>query len=397
MNSSQSQLSVQSVVILGGLMGCASLATDVYLPAMPQISADLHGQAALTISGFLIGFAVAQLFWGAISDKIGRKMPLYMGMWLFCVGSVGCALSQNIEQMVFWRVFQAFGASTGPMLARAVVRDVYGQTQAAQLLSVLMLIMAVVPIVAPLLGGQIIRFSTWHAVFWFQAIIVVILLLSLFLLPETYPKTRRTNLPLRITFSHYWILLRNHQYLCYVACIGFYYSAIYAFVAGSPLVYIHYFYVIPQHYGWFFAANIVGIMSVSLANKRLLKYCSVYGLLRAGTALAALAGVALVLCSGFHWGGLWAVVVCVFFFHSANGVVAACGTAGALTQVAPNMVGAASALLGSVQYGSGIISALLLACFADDTPWTMSWMMGLFAICSALTAYRIRHQADTVS
>lgn len=383
-------LSTQSIVILGGLMGCASLATDLYLPAMPQIAADLHGKVELTISGFLVGFALAQLLWGAISDKIGRKIPLYIGMLLFCIGSVGCALSQSMEQMVFWRVFQAVGASTGPMLSRAVVRDVYGQTEAAKLLSILMLIMAIVPIVAPLLGGQIMRLSTWHAVFWFQATLVALLFVALMLLPETYPTTQRTHPSLRQTFHHYWILLNNQPYLYYVACIGFYYLAVYAFVAGSPAVYIDYFGVSPQHYGWFFAANIIGVMSVSLANNRLLTYFSVNHILKAATLIAALAGSILMLCSFFHVGGLWAVVVCVFFFHSANGVVAACSTAGALTQVPTHMVGAASALLGAVQYGSGIFSALLLACFADGTPWTMSWIIGVFGLCSALTALSIK-------
>jgi len=141
-------------------MAFTSLSTDIYLPAMPTIAEELQGNAELTITGFLIGFAIAQLIWGPISDNIGRRIPLFIGMVVFAVGSAGCALSESIGQIVFWRVFQAFGACTGPMLARAMVRDLFSRTQSAQALSTLTIIMAIAPIIGPLLGGQIIRFST---------------------------------------------------------------------------------------------------------------------------------------------------------------------------------------------------------------------------------------------
>lgn len=143
--------------ILGALMAFISLSTDIYLPAMPQMAQELNGNVELTVTGFLAGFALAQLIWGPMSDRIGRKIPIFIGMILFVIGSIGCALSQSIEQIVFWRVFQAFGACTGPMIGRAMIRDLYGRTQAAQMLSTLMVIMAIAPIAGPLLGGQIIK------------------------------------------------------------------------------------------------------------------------------------------------------------------------------------------------------------------------------------------------
>ena len=150
------------LVVLGTLMAFTSLSTDIYLPAMPQMTKDLQGNVELTITGFLIGFALAQIVWGPISDHFGRRYPVMIGLVLFIIGSAGCALSQTIGQIVFWRVIQAFGACTGPMLARAMVRDLYQRTQAARMLSTLMVIMAIAPIIGPLLGGQIIRFSTWQ-------------------------------------------------------------------------------------------------------------------------------------------------------------------------------------------------------------------------------------------
>lgn len=118
--------------ILSALMAFTSLSTDIYLPAMPEMGRDLNGDAELTLTGFLIGFALAQLFWGAVSDKIGRKKPLIIGIVLFIIGSVGCALSSSMMELLAWRVFQAFGACVGPMLSRAMIRDLYGRTEAAK-------------------------------------------------------------------------------------------------------------------------------------------------------------------------------------------------------------------------------------------------------------------------
>ena len=137
------------LLILSALMAFTSLSTDIYLPAMPTMEKQLGGNSELTITGFLIGFAIAQLIWGPISDRIGRKLPLFIGMVLFVIGSVGCALSESMSAVVFWRVFQALGACVGPMLGRAMIRDVFAQSQAAQMLSTLIIIMAVAPIAGP--------------------------------------------------------------------------------------------------------------------------------------------------------------------------------------------------------------------------------------------------------
>ena len=141
-------------------MACTSLSTDVYLPAMPTMERQLHGDAELTITGFLIGFAIAQLIWGPISDRIGRKLPLFIGMALFVVGSIGCAMSQSMSEVIIWRIFQATDACVGPMLSRAMISDVFENSEAAKMLSNLVIIMAAAPIIGPLLGGALLR--DWH-------------------------------------------------------------------------------------------------------------------------------------------------------------------------------------------------------------------------------------------
>ena len=378
------------VIILSALMAFTSLSTDIYLPAMPLMAADLHGNAELTITGFLIGFCVAQLIWGPLSDHFGRRLPLFIGMALFMIGSVGCALSTDITQIVFWRVFQALGACTGPMLARAMIRDLFSRTRAAQMLSTLMIIMAIAPIAGPLLGGQMIKFTSWHAIFWLLAVIGGLMFVSLFWLPETLPEEKRVKASLPSAFRNYYALLTNTTFMRFTLCLTFYYAAAYAFITGSPFVYITYFGVEPQHYGWLFALNIVGLMSMSVINRRLVQRYSLEMLLKFAVVTAAVAALVLAVATKLEIGGLILIVAAVFVFFSMNGIIAATSTAAALDSV-PNVAGSASAFMGALQYGSGIISSLLLALLSDGTPWTMSWIIGLFTVASAVMALSTRN------
>ncbi|WP_319529558.1 multidrug effflux MFS transporter [uncultured Cohaesibacter sp.] len=379
------------IIILSALMAFTSLSTDIYLPAMPIMAKELNGNAELTVTGFLIGFAIAQLVWGPISDSIGRRKPLFIGMLVFVVGSVGCALAQSMEQIIFWRVFQAFGACTGPMLSRAMIRDLYSRTQAAQMLSTLVMVMAVAPIIGPLLGGQIIHFSTWHAIFWLLAGIGLLMFLSIFKLPETLSKENAASSSLLSALRNYATLMKNREFMRYTLCVTFYYVAAYGFIIGSPFVYINFFGVNYQYYGYLFGLNVVGVMVVSYFNRFLLSRYSMDLLLKLSTAAAFLATVALSLAVYSGAASLIFVIVTVFVFFSLNGIIAATATAAALDEL--KTAGSASALIGSLQYGSGIISSLLLTVFRDGTPWPMAWIMTLFTFaCMATVLFKPRQQ-----
>lgn len=377
------------VAILSALMAFTSLSTDIYLPAMPIMAKELQGNVELTITGFLIGFCLAQLIWGPLSDHFGRRLPLFIGMALFIIGSAGCALSTTLTQIVFWRVFQALGACTGPMLARAMIRDLYSRTRVAQMLSTLMVIMAIAPIIGPLLGGQMIKVASWHAIFWLLAVIGVLMLILLAWLPETLPAEKRVRASLTSAFHNYALLLKNSQFMRYTLCVTFYYVAAYAFITGSPFVYITYFGIDPQYYGWLFALNIVGVMSVSLVNRRLVHRYPLETLLKFAVVVAAVATLVLALAAKLAIGGAVLIALPIFIFFAMNGIVAATSTAAALDSV-PHMAGSASALVGSLQYGSGIVSSLLLAGFSDGTPWTMAWIIALFTVASAMIALTTR-------
>ena len=375
--------------ILGALMAVTSLSTDIYLPAMPEMAKELQGDAELTVTGFLIGFAVAQLIWGPISDQIGRRKPMFIGMVLFTIGSLGCALSTSMEQIVFWRVFQAFGACTAPMLARAMVRDLFSRTRAAQMLSTLMIIMAIAPIGGPLLGGQMITFTTWHSIFILLAVIGGFLFLSIFLLPETLNTDKRTKASISSAFVNYFRLLSHKTFMRYTLCVTFYYVSAYAFITGSPNVYITYFGIDAQHYGWLFAVNIVGVMGMSFINRSLVHRFELQTLLKIATGIATIATLVMAVTVKADFVPIYFIIAMVFIFFSMNGIVAAVSTAAALDEV-PHIAGSASALIGSLQYGSGIISTILLAFFNDGTPWSMVWIMSLFTLFSFLMVLRAK-------
>ncbi|WP_206105967.1 multidrug effflux MFS transporter [Olivibacter sp. XZL3] len=371
---------------LGALMAFTSLSTDMYLPALPEMQKELHGNMELTITGFLIGFSIAQIFWGPISDRFGRKCPLALGMLLFIIGTIGCALLHNISHMIFWMVVQAFGGCTGPMISRAMVRDRFGITKAAQMLSTLMIIMAIAPIIGPLLGGQLLKISSWQSIFWFLTVVGVLMFVCIMRLPETLPSEKRQGASLGNTFGKYKQLLSNRRFMKYTLCVTFFYVGAYAFIAGSPFVYITYFGVEPQYFGWLFALNILGLMGLSFANRKLITRYKLDTLLRTASSIAMVAGIILAVLVKSDITGIYGVLTAVFFFFSMNGIIAATATASALDGV-PEMAGTASALLGSLQYGSGILSTILLAMFGDGTPWTMSWIIALFTIACAGTAF----------
>lgn len=373
---------------LAALMAITSLSTDIYLPAMPQMMKDLQGDIELTITGFLVGFSIGQLFWGPISDRYGRKLPMTIGLLLFIIGSIGCALSTTIVEIVLFRVFQAFGACVGPMLSRAMVRDTLEKIKAAEMLSTLMTLMAIAPIIGPLIGGQLLKFTTWHSIFWLLALIGFLMLIAAIRLPETLPNKKRKGTSLWEAFKKYKILFRKRDFMVYTLCVTFYYVAVYAFVAGSPLVYINFFGLSPEDYGWLFAVNIVGIAALSFINRYLVRRYTLDNLLKTSTAISMLAGLLLVTMAYTGFGGLWSIAISVFFVLSMNGVIAACSTASALDKV-PEMAGAGSALLGALQYGSGIVSTLLLAFFGNGSgnPLTMGWIISLFTILAALMAF----------
>lgn len=386
--------SLSFLVILSAFMAFTSLSTDIYLPAMPSMQHELGGRAELTVTGFVIGFALAQLIWGPISDHIGRKKPLFIGTVLFIIGSIGCALSTSMEVVVLWRVFQAVGACTGPMISRAMIRDRYDSTQAAQMLSTLMMIMAAAPIIGPLLGGGLLIVGTWRLIFWLMVAIGIAMFLSIHLLPETLGEAKRSHDSLGRSFKNYSKLLNSKKFMIYTMSVTFFYVAVYAFIAGSSDIYINYFHVRPEVYSLLFGLNILGVSLMSMVNRHLVSRFNLSQLLLLSTSLAFIFSLLLVLMGVTHSFGLIGIVIPIFLIFSTNGIVAACANAAALNTVPDEMAGSAAALLGSLQYGSGVIPSILLAVFADKTAATMTIIIAMAIFLSAVMGWLGRENND---
>ncbi len=389
--ATQDRQSIFVLAILGLLMGFASISTDVYLPALPVMAKALgsnDGAMAWTISGYLIGFSLGQLLWGPIGDRYGRRPPIAMGLGLFVIGSAGCALSASAWAIIGWRVAQAAGACAGVVLARAMVRDLYAGQRAAQMLSTLMTVMAIAPLLGPLIGGQILLHASWRAIFWVLVVVGVATMMALFALPETLPPGQRNREPLRLALAAYGQLVRQRQLMGYAGAIGFYYVAAYAYIAGSPFAYIEIYHVRPQSYGLLFGAGIIGIIVANLLNARLVTWLGGVRLLRWGTLVAASAGAVLAIDALTGWGGLAGLALPLLAVTGMNGLIAANAIAGAMSHF-PERAGAVSALVGAIQYGSGIIGSALVGACADGTARPLGWVIGSSCVGALACAWLI--------
>ena len=377
------------LAILSLLMAFASISTDLYLPALPAMAQALHaghGAVELTISGYLIGFSLGQLLWGPLGDRYGRRLPIAIGLVLFILGSAGCALSTDAPMLIGWRAVQAVGACASVVLARAMVRDLYAGHRAAQMMSTLMtVVMAIAPLLGPSAGGLILQVASWRAIFWTLAGVGLATLAALRALPETLPPPRRNHAPLGRAFATYAQLLRNRRVLGYAGAGGFFYGGMYAYIAGTPFAYITYHHVSPQLYGLLFAAGIVGIMLTNQINARLVRKMGGDRLMRIGTLGAAIAGGLLAIDSWTGWGGLPGLVIPLFLFVSATGFIVANSIAGALGSF-PERAGSVSALIGAIQYGTGILGSALVGVLADGTPWPMGAVIAAMSLGSVLCA-----------
>jgi MFS transporter, DHA1 family, multidrug resistance protein len=362
------------ILIFGLLSTMAPLSIDIYLPALPTLRRSLaanESQALITLSAFLIGSGAGQLFAGPLSDRFGRKPLLLAGLGFYILASAGCALASTISAIICWRFLQAFSGCIAPILVQAMVRDLYDRDESARILSLNMLMMGMAPIVAPLLGGQVLLWLGWRAIFWALAGFGVLCFLSAFTLPETLDPSRRIGgRPLSLLLG-YFELLRSRRYVGYVGCTFFYFCCLFAFIAGSPFVYIDYFGVSPQYYGFLIAVNMLGMMGASYLNSRAAVRYGADRLLHIACYAGVGASLALVMTGLTGFGGLVGIALPVFITVSLLGVITSNAMSGALA-TAPGRAGAAAALAGALQFAGGAFSSAFLSWFADGGPRAMS-------------------------
>jgi DHA1 family bicyclomycin/chloramphenicol resistance-like MFS transporter len=375
-------------VVLSSLMAFAPLAIDMYLPALPAIGRDLAAPPAavqLSLSSFFLGFGIGQLVWGPLGDRFGRRGPIVAGIVLYIVGCVACALTADADHLVLWRFVQAFGACAAPVLARAMVRDLFPQDQAARMLSLMMLIMGIAPMIAPLLGGQVLVWSGWRTIFWGLAVFGLIVLAGLYTIPESLHADKRRRIGIGDMLTGYFRLLGDRAFMAYTLSGAFFTGGMFTYIAATPFVYIEYFGISPQFYGFLFGINVVGMMVFNMVNRRLVLAIGSDRSLVWGALACAGFGLILAVLGATGSFGLLGIVVPLFFYLAMMGLVGANAMAGAMS-VVPGMAGAASGLAGTVQFGMGAAASALVGWLSDGTPVPMVLVIGAMAVCCAVSA-----------
>ncbi|HVV12831.1 Bcr/CflA family multidrug efflux MFS transporter [Amycolatopsis sp.] len=373
---------VRYALILGGLSAFAPLSIDMYLPALPQMTGDLHstnGTLQLTLTAFIIGLALGQLIIGPLSDSLGRRRPLLAALGLYAVTSVLCAVSPSAELLIAGRVLQAIGAAGGIVIARAVVRDLYSGTAMTKFFSMLMLVSGLGPVLAPVLGGQILRLTSWRGVFVVLTVIGVLLLLATAVgLPEPLPPEGRHPARLGTTLRTYGKLLADRSFFGYAFAGGLMFAALFAYVSASSFVLQDVYGLSPQSFSLVFGANGVGIVLAGQINGRLVGRFPERRLLAVGLVLSALGGVGVLLAAAFSLP-LAALLIPLLVLVSSIGLVMPNASSLALAEH-PHNAGSASALLGVMQFVVGGFATPLVSIGGESSAVPMGTVMASFAV-----------------
>ncbi|RQO61508.1 multidrug effflux MFS transporter [Pseudomonas sp. KBW05] len=374
-------------LLLGLITAVGPFAIDIYLPALPTLGASLHAspaavQMSLTVFFMIIG--VCQLFYGPISDVFGRKPPIYAGLVIFAIGSVGCALAPTIEVLIGFRAVQAFGACAGMVIPRAIVRDLYTGHEAARLMALLMLVMSVSPILAPLAGSLVISIWSWREVFAVLALVAVAcLVMTVVQLPETHPAERRLGKNLGNAFGSYGALLRDPVFTGLSVVSGFGLATFFVFIGSAPFVYIEYFGLTPTQFSLCFALNAASFFAMSQLTARLSARFGLAPLIR-GSVIAVTVVLAALAITTLWIDSLAVMMALLFIGFGFLGLLLP--AAGVLSLEDHGAVaGSASALLGAIQMIVGAVSMTVVGVFADHTPAPMLVGIALCAIAAMLT------------
>jgi DHA1 family bicyclomycin/chloramphenicol resistance-like MFS transporter len=362
------------VPALAALTAFGPMAIDMYLPALPEIARGLGSAsgAQLTLGVFFFGFGFGQLVYGPLSDRYGRRIPLIAGLVLFTAATIGCALAPSMPALIFLRFVQALGGCAGPVIARAMVRDLWPRERAARVLSVMVLIMSLAPLLAPIAGGQVLVWAGWRAIFWILAGFgIFCIAAALVVIGETLPPERRAQRSVGGMIVAYAGLLMHRRYLSYALAGGMIYAGLFAYITGSPFVFITLYGVPPEHFGWVFGANVLGIMLVSSINGRIVVRVGIDRLLETGLAVGAVAGILLAVTAASGFGGFAGILVPLWFFVASIGMIGANAMAGALA-IFPDRIGQASALAGTLQFLIGALGGTAVGALNDGTAVPMA-------------------------
>jgi DHA1 family bicyclomycin/chloramphenicol resistance-like MFS transporter len=378
------------VLLLGALTAFAPMSIDMYLSSLPSIGRSLHAgpeQTQTTLAAFFAGMAIGQIIYGPASDRFGRRLPLLVGIGVFFVASVVCALAPNIETLIAARFVQALGGCAGAVIARAVVRDRFSHADTARVLSLMTLIMGLAPVLAPQLGGVVQFFAGWRGVFWtlatFGVIIGVWVTISLTesRSAETEAQARSEN-PLRA----YVALFGMRRLMGYAIAGALNGAVLFTYISGAPDLVMGTYGHTPLVFNLIFAFNAVGIIGASQVNRLLLRRNLPDEVLSKASIASIVAAFLLTLAAWTGWGGQWTVLPLLFAALSIYGLMGGNTMAGALS-VDPRRAGSISALMGSASFGAGALASWAGGLLHDGTAKPVAAVMFACLVGSALAIF----------
>jgi DHA1 family bicyclomycin/chloramphenicol resistance-like MFS transporter len=387
-------------LLLTMLVALGPVSTDLYLPSLPGIAADLGASAAqaqLTIGLFIAGFAAMMLVCGPLADRFGRRPVLLAGMAIYVVASIACALSPTIRLLLVARFLQAVGASVGPVLGRAIVRDLYGPREAGRILGYMASAMALAPLIGPFIGGWLEVAFGWRANFWVLTGVGLLLAgLLAWRLEETLPERPSGTLSFARLAANFALILQNRTFLGFMLCVAFTFGALFTRISNSAFVVIGFFEVPPEHFGWAFGAVIAGFVAGGYGGSRIGMRQGLGRVTGIGCAICAAAGIALAISGWTGAGGLYAIVLLMALCFIGVGFVAPQATAGALGPF-PQLAGTAAALLGFLQMSTGLLVNALTSFWFDGTPRPMVTVNLACALLALASWWLLLRRAPTLT
>ena len=385
-------MNFRTILILGALSAFGPLAIDFYLPgfpAMAQAFATDEKHIQLTLAVYFLGLSIGQLVYGPIADRFGRRVPLLVGVVLFTAASLACAFAPTLEWLIGARFVQALGGCAGMVLSRAIVSDKCDAVGSAKVFSQLMLVMGLAPILAPMLGGLLVNLYGWQAIFitltGFSAMAALAVALGL---PESLPANAPRQ-PLSGALRQYGRLLKDREFLGHALTGGIAMAGMFAYIAGSPFVFIKLYDVPAEHYGWLFGSNAAGFILVAQVNARLLAKRGPAFLLSRIVWVYLTAGLTLLAVSALHTQQLWPLLIPLFVCIASLGCIIPNASACAMSGQGAR-AGSASAMLGCLQFSVAAAAAWLVGALHDGSAMPMAMVISLCGIVSVAIAVATR-------
>ena len=392
---SKAQYSSAWIMLLALLTSLGPLSIDMYLPALPQMAQDFNVSTQMisnTLPAYFLGLAVGQLIYGPVSDRIGRKIPLYFGLSLYIVASLICLFAQDEWSLIAARILQALGGCVGVVIARAAIRDRLDIQTSAQAFSSMMIVMGIAPIIAPMLGSWILHFFSWHAVFACLSFMGVICLLCVhFFFKETLPVSRRLNLNFNQVLQLYMAILKDGSFRAPMIIGCFSGGLLFCYISSSAAVLMDSYGLSQQQFAYAFGANAFGIMVFSTINKHLVTKTQVIQRLRLGAYIQLFGVFVLLMAALFESTPLVWVMLGMFLTVSGIGFTGPNAMALAMSKQGAR-AGTASALMGSLQFACGLIGGLILNFMLWSALLNMAGVMLIFVVIVLFALSQIQHE-----